>query len=154
MRNIPAGADLVAEDVAQAHADVGQTKDRHPGRHLALAPRLDVLRLLHRQGQEAVQLADRFHRQGVGHRLRIHRPQRLDGVIEGFDTGRGPELGRRGYCDLRIKDHNLGHDARVRRADRFDPGLLVRGSGKLGELPGREGGGNGDLGKRVLRPVA
>src|SRR5712692_7283115 len=99
-----------------------------------------------------MQLADRFYRQGVGHWLWIHRPQCLDGMVEGLDAGRDPKLGRCGHRHFRIKNHDLRHDAWV-RTHGLDPGLFVSDPGKGSELTGRERSRNSDLWNRVLRPV-
>src|SRR5262245_54608325 len=51
MRDVPARADLMPEDMAQANADIAQPKNRQPRSNLALTPRLYILWVFHRQWQ-------------------------------------------------------------------------------------------------------
>ena len=73
-------------------------------------------------------------------------------MVKRLDARRGPELGRSGNCHLRVKNHDLGHDAWV-RTHRLDPGLFVGDPGKGGEFTSRERSRNSNLRNRVLRPV-
>src|SRR5262245_54522618 len=75
--------------------------------------------------------------------MAVRRVQRLNGVIETLHTGTDPEAIRRLQSYLRIIDHDCRPDSVVE--DHALPALIV-GRGRTERiLPGRQGGGHGEM---------
>ena len=137
MGDVAAGAELVADAVAEPERDVGEATDRHPGRHHALPARRLVARIPPGLAQIARQHGEGAVGEGVGEGLAGGRAQRLDAVVDGAHPGAEPEPRRRLQGEVRVQEHGLRREPPVDR-EVLDLARLVGDADEIGELPRRE----------------
>jgi hypothetical protein len=144
----PQRAQLMAYPVAGAQLDRPARQRRHGvhGAKLALQARVAVGTVMPAPQQARDEQLQRVR--GV----RVCRfggagrgAQRLDAVVYSADARAQPDGGRRGGCEVRVEDDELG-PARRRLKGVLAAGGVVRCAGEVGVLGCGEGGGDGDDG--------
>lgn len=154
VRHVPAGADLMAEWMAQPEADVPgaqQAPDRFPRRMLAGEPVLQRIRVAG-SGQVHRQIGNGAEPECFQERVTGWPPEPLDCMVERLDARREPEFRGCRARKLRIVED---HPRLCHRIDRsmLHPCCLVGHAGGVGELPRRERGRDDDLVRRGMARI-